>query len=360
MTAVDKQQIEIDGSLGEGGGQVLRSALTLSTLTETPVSLFNIRARRSKPGLMPQHLKAVQAVAEISKAQVTGAALHSTAITFHPGRVHSGRYKFDIGTAGAAMLVFQTVLLPLSRSNAASSITITGGTHVSQSPSFHYVDLHWLPYLNACGFDARLSLEMAGFYPQGGGRVDATIRPAAEITSLNLTRRGRLLRIYGLSAVANLPTSIADRMKRQSVLRLQKLPDLGSSPNLQIKTVTLPSPGKGAFLLLLAEFEGGRAAFCGLGELGKPAERVADEALDALLTFLDTGAAIEHQLADQLLLPLALANAPSRLAVGRISQHLLTNAEILQRFLPARVHIEGDLNAPGTVIVEPAPSDLSA
>jgi RNA 3'-terminal phosphate cyclase (ATP) len=356
MSAVNQQQIEIDGSLGEGGGQVLRSALTLSALTGVPLHLYNIRARRAKPGLAAQHLQCVQAVAEICKAEVTGAALNATTITFRPGRLRSGRYRFDIGTAGAVMLVFQTVLLPLSRAGAASSISITGGTHVPQSPSFHYIDWHWLPYLKACGYAARLSLEQAGFYPPGGGRVDAAIRPAGRITPLDLTQRGRLVRLTGLAAVANLPTTIADRMKRQAVQRLQKLPELGPHPNLQVKIANLPAASKGAFLLLLAEFEGGRAAFCGLGELGKPAERVADEAVDALLAFLPTQAASDAHLADQLLLPLALAGAPSRLSTSRVTQHLLTNTAVLQRFLPTRIHIEGDLDAPGMVIIEPTPS----
>ncbi|MCX6029317.1 MAG: hypothetical protein NT169_08445, partial [Chloroflexi bacterium] len=211
--------IEIDGSLGEGGGQVLRSALTLSTLTRQPVRLINIRARRPKPGLQPQHLAAVKAAAAISAAQVEGMFQNSTALTFAPGDVRAGDYRFDIGTAGATSLVLQTVFLPLAlasslskaeaaptppvsrawepdlQRNGSSEITLIGGTHVPWSPSFHYLDLQWLPYLRRMGFDASLELELAGFYPQGNGQVKVRIAPLTpqpwgERDSLEIGGRG--------------------------------------------------------------------------------------------------------------------------------------------------------------------------
>lgn len=346
--------MHIDGSQGEGGGQVLRSALTCSILSRQPIQITNIRANRAKPGLMAQHLKAVDAAAAISKAEVEGAYLHSKELVFNPGEIRSGRYHFDIGTAGAATLVLQTIFLPLSFASSASSITILGGTHVPWSPCFHFINLHWLPYLIQVGYDAQLTLEQAGFYPKGGGRIDATIRPVRMIQSLHLGERGDLLSIEGISAVANLHASIAERQKRQAVLRLQKAPWKSNAPNIQIKIHQLPSPTKGTLLLILAVFEGGRCCYYGLGELGKPAERVADEAVDALADFLATNGAIDQFLADQLLLPLCLAQEESLFRTSKITQHLLTNANIIQEFQIASIEVDGELNQPGLVRIKPA------
>lgn len=348
------EYLTIDGSQGEGGGQVLRSALTLSVITGRAIHITNIRSGRTKPGLRPQHLKSVDAAAAVSKAQVDGAALNATALAFSPKAIRSGRYKMDIGTAGSTSLVLQTIFLPLSLASSASSVIITGGTHVPWSPCYHYLEYHWLPYLQQMGFQAKLSLDQAGFYPPGGGRISATIRPALDIEPLNITRRGSLLRITGISAVANLKKSIADRQKRQAMRRLQSLPWGNRSPEIRIKTITLPSPVKGTFLLLLGEFERGRCCYYGLGELGKPAERVADEAVDALLAFMETDGAVDQYLADQLLLPLCLAKGESQIRTSQVTQHLLTNAAILRAFLPARIEIQGNLGASGLVRVIPA------
>ncbi len=348
----DANHIEIDGAQGEGGGQVLRSSLALSILTGKPIHLYNIRANRSKPGLMAQHLKAVDAAAAVSKAHVVGAALNSQSLSFRPNEVHSGRYRFDIGTAGAASLVLQTVFLPLSRAGAASSLSISGGTHVFWSPTFDYLDQHWLPVMHAAGYDAQADLDQAGFYPQGGGRINATIRPAGRIRPLHLTERGQLLRVRGLAGVANLDHGIAERMKRQAVQRLNKSIPWDATPELHIKVVEENAPSKGAFFMLLAEFESGRACYTAVGEPGKPAERVADEAIDSLLAFFETQAAIDPFLADQLLLPLCLANGPSELTTPRVTEHLLTNAAILQTFLPGAVKIAGELDRPGRIAVQ--------
>lgn len=348
--------IEIDGSQGEGGGQVLRSALTLSVLTGLPFHIVNIRARRSKPGLAAQHLKSIDAAAAISKAEVQGAHLGSRELCFKPGGLRSGRYKFEIGTAGATTLILQTILLPLSRASSASTVIISGGTHVPASPCYHYIELNWLPCLRQMGIDAVLNLEQAGFYPQGGGRIQAIIRPSPRIRSLNLTQRGKLLDLRGISAVANLPRSIAERQRRQALLRLQELSAPGNKIEPKIKIVELPSPVKGTMLLLMAEFETGRACYFSLGELGKPAEKVADEAVTRLAEFLDSEGAIDQHLADQLLLPMSLADGASALRTSRITSHLLTNAEIIQLFLPVKITIEGEMGASGFVRVSPQSS----
>ena len=229
--------IDIDGSSGEGGGQVLRSALALSLLTGKALHLRNIRAKRSKPGLMAQHLVCVEASAKISQAEVEGAKLGSTSLVFQPGEVRSGRYRFDIPTAGSTSLVLQTIFLPLAMVEGTSQVTISGGTHVPYAPVYHYLELQWLPHLEKIGFQVRLALEQAGFYPAGGGCIHATIRNAGKFNPLKITDRGKLLRIQGLSGVANLDIDIARRQKLQAQRRLEPI-----HRETKIQTLRLPSP----------------------------------------------------------------------------------------------------------------------
>lgn len=337
----------MDGSQGEGGGQVLRSALTLAGMTGQAMRISRIRAGRPKPGLAAQHLTAVKAIAEVCSAQVEGATPGSTSLTFIPGSPRPGTYRFDIGTAGATTLVLQTIFLPLSVAQEASTVAITGGTHVPWSPCFHYLDWHWLPVMRQAGFDARLKLKRAGFYPRGGGRIQALIRPAPRIKPLQLVERGALERIRGLSTVANLPGHIAERQRKQALRRLKSL----APADIQLASLQAPSPG--TFLLLLAEFEHTRACFFALGKKGKPAERVADEAVEALEAFLTTRAATDPYLADQLLLPLAFAGGESQVHTARISHHLRTNAAVIEAFMPGTIAIQGQPDGPGIVHITP-------
>ena len=340
--------IHIDGSQGEGGGQILRTSLALSLLTNQPFEMVNVRAGRQQPGLRPQHLASVKAAASISKADVEGATPGSTRLVFRPGEVHAGRYEFNIATAGSTCLVLQTIYLPLSKAASGSNITITGGTHAPKSPSFEYLDQHWLKTLRLLGFDIHLDLIEAGFYPQGGGKIQARIRPTPQTLELNLSQRGQLQQIRGVSAVANLDRRIAERQRNQVIHRL------GDSYRLNdIRISELPSRFKGTFLLLLADFEHSQACFFSLGALGKPAERVADEAVDALVEFLATDGAIDAYLADQLLLPLAYASSSSQLRTSRVSNHLLTNASVINTFHPNCIQIRGSYGEPGDIIIHP-------
>ncbi len=344
--------IEIDGSQGEGGGQILRSSLALSVITGQPFRIFNVRAGRKNPGLAAQHLKSIAAAAAISSAEVVGAQLGSREVLFHPHRLHSGRFRFDIGTAGATTLVLQTILFPLTQATSASSVIVTGGTHVPASPCYHYLEWNWLPLLKRIGIEIALTLEQSGFYPRGGGRVQAVVRPCSHILPLVILHRGPLLRVRGLSAIANLPLHIAERQRRQALLRLQQHPEIATKLEA-IKIAQLPSPGKGTLLLLLAEFEQGRACYFSLGELGKPAEKVADEAVDQLLAFWEGDGAIDQFLADQLLLPLSFAQGTSRLRTSQVTLHLLTNAMVIQHFLPLNIEIHGELGQAGEVLIQP-------
>lgn len=349
----------VDGSMGEGGGQVLRTSLTLSILTGRPVRLVNIRARRAQPGLRAQHLKAVEAAAAVSRARVEGAALGSQSLLFEPREICAGDFSFDIGTAGATSLVLQTILLPLSFARRPSTVALTGGTHVPWSPCFHYLDLQWLPHLRRIGFGARLSLDLAGFYPRGGGRIRAAIEPLGEPASalepLHLVDRGPLLRVHGISAVAGLDRSIAERQKRRALDRLSCL-----HSDVAIDVVDLPSASPGTLLLLLAEFERSRACACGLGARGKPAERVADEAADGLFSFLAGDGAVDSWLADQLVLPLALVPAESRVRTAAVTGHLLTVAHVVRAFLSTKIEIVGEPGHPGTVRINGALPPVAA
>lgn len=339
-----ERMVGIDGSSGEGGGQILRSALTLSALSGRPLHLVNIRAGRLKPGLMPQHLQAVKAAAAVALAEVRGADLGSRELLFTPGKLTPGRYRFDIGTAGATSLVLQTIFLPLTFAGARSSVDIRGGTHVPSSPSFHYLQWQWAPYLRRLGLDLDIHLKVAGFYPRGGGLLQAVIRPAGTLRPLQLIERGRLLRLRCLSLAAGLPLTVAERQSRRAAERLSSFREL-----LEITNELLPSVGKGTLLLLLAEFEESSACYFALGERGKPAEQVADEAVDDLLAFFATDGAVDEHLADQLALPLALASGESALRTSRITRHLVTNLEVISRFLPAEMRVEGEIDQPGTV-----------
>jgi RNA 3'-terminal phosphate cyclase (ATP) len=340
--------IRLDGAMGEGGGQVLRSALTLALLTGKAFELINVRAARPRPGLRYQHLAAVRAAAAIGGAHVEGDAIGSQALAFAPAATSPGRYRFDIGTAGATGLVLQTVALPLALARGASELTICGGTHVPWSPCFHYLDRHWRPLLARAGIPLQLQLERAGFYPVGGGLLHAVLPGGARPKAIDLARRGRLRRIRGLSAVAALPQSIAERQRARALGALRHL-----GVDVDIPVQELPGTSPGTLLLLRAECEHSAACCFALGARGKPAERVADEAAEGVLAFLATDGAVDPWIADQLLLPLAVARGSSLLRTSEVTSHLLTNAAVIRRFLPVRIGVDGSQGGAATVTIEP-------
>jgi RNA 3'-phosphate cyclase len=339
--------IEIDGNIGEGGGQVLRSALSLSLVTLQAFRMVNVRARRAQPGLKPQHLQAVRAAAAVGQAEIRGAEIASRYLEFVPKLIHRGSVEFDIGTAGSAPLVLQTLVVPLSLASGPSSVTVVGGTHVPWSPCFHYLDQSWRPLLEQAGYRLKLTLLRPGFYPRGGGSVRAEIQPVTNVRQLSLTKRGRLVSIQGLSAVARLPLSIAHRQRDQALRRLA-----GVDFEMVIDLEQWDAPSPGTVLLLLARYQHSQCCFFALGARGKRAERVADEAVDAFQSFTATDAAIDAHLADQLLLPLALADGISRFTTAKLSTHLTTNAEVIRYFLPVQIEIEGRTGEPGQVTIK--------
>ncbi|MFN2224839.1 MAG: RNA 3'-terminal phosphate cyclase [Anaerolineae bacterium] len=343
----------IDGSYGEGGGQVLRTSLALSAITGQPVRIEKIRAGRRKPGLRPQHLTAVRALAKVCDAEVEGARLNAQEVTFTP-RAHpqAGTYTFDVaqaargGSAGSVTLLFQAVALPLALAAGTSQLTLRGGTHVAWSPPFDYLKRVYLPILGRMGVQAKVNIRKWGWYPIGGGEMQATVqgRTGAAPAGLDLLERGALLRVRGLSASSNLPKHIRVRQEQSALHALR-----ASGINARLDAVDAPSKGQGTVVFLWAEFENVLAGFTSLGERGKPAERVAQEAVQDLLNFREAGGALEEHLADQLVLPLALAEGESRFTTAAVSGHLLTNAWVVNRFLPGTVRVEGAEGEPGRV-----------
>jgi RNA 3'-terminal phosphate cyclase (ATP) len=302
--------ITIDGSLGEGGGQILRSSLALSALLGRPIHINNIRQNRDKPGLARQHLAAVRAAAAICDAEVEGDQLHSRELTFRPGAVRGGEFSFDIGSAGSTTLVLQTVLYPLLlAAGERSQVTVIGGTHNPMAPTAEFLAEAFLPILRRMGAEVSLTVERPGFYPKGGGRLELQVAPCARLSPLSLAAPSPVVRREARALLCRLP----DHVARRELAVVRERLDWDESECLVVRGRAV-SPGN-ALLLLLEHADGRRTVFSSIGERGKPAERVAEQALDELERYLGEGAAVERRLADQLLLPCALAG-DSTLQIG--------------------------------------------
>jgi RNA 3'-terminal phosphate cyclase (ATP) len=323
--------LTIDGSFGEGGGQIIRSSLALSLMTGKAFRVYNVRARRDKPGLKPQHLTAVRAAAEVGHAQVDGASVGSSEFTFVPGRIASGEYHFSIGTAGATMLVLQTVLPPLMIADAPSVVTLEGGTHNKHAPPFDFLQKSFLPLINRTGPHVSIELERYGFYPPGGGRVNVYIEPRSEPERLELETRGEILDRCARALVVKLPPSIAER-------ELEVIRDyLGfADEELRVETsANALSPGN----VVMIEIRSGHLTevITSVGERGVRAEIVAERAALEAESYLTTGAPVGEHLADQLLIPLAVG-AGGSYTTGPLSLHTTTNIEIIRKFLDVEIN----------------------
>jgi RNA 3'-terminal phosphate cyclase (ATP) len=323
--------IKIDGSQGEGGGQILRTSLALSMVTGQPVRLERIRAGRKKPGLMRQHLTCVLAAAEIGSAAVRGAELGSQELEFHPGAVRAGSYRFAIGTAGSTSLVLQTVLPALLSVDGTSEIELEGGTHNPLAPPFEFLQQSFAPILRAMGATLELTLERHGFYPAGGGRLRARIQSTGTLRPVELLERGSVRQRRARVLLARLPQAVADR-------ELERVRERLGWTAAECHTVHVDGPGPGNALSLELECEHVTEVATAFGEKSVRAQAVADQAIDELRAYLASDVPVGVHLADQLLIPLALAGGGSFLTLPP-SLHTRTNAEIVQRFLPVEIAI---------------------
>lgn len=340
----------IDGSKGEGGGQILRTSLSLAALTGRPFKLINIRANRSKPGLRPQHLTAVHAAAAICQAALVGAEINSPTLEFHPqAKPQGGSYTFDVqdaaekGSAGAVTLIFQTLLWPLLFARQPSYISLHGGTHVPFSPPFHYMQNVSTRGYRSFGVKVVLGLVDWGWMPQGNGQMTAEIEPMAKLSAVKF-RHQPVETVQGLAAVTNLPGHIPHRMSRRAYNLLE---EAGFASAVQAFRGTSHAPGAGIFLWL----QTGQAGFSALGRKGLPAQNVAEQAVGDMIDFARSEAAVDYHLADQLLIPMALAHGTSVYTTNELTQHTLTNADILRQWLDVDICIEGELDEVAEVTV---------
>jgi RNA 3'-terminal phosphate cyclase (ATP) len=307
-----------------------------------------IRAGRKKPGLAAQHLACVRAAAEVSGARITGDRAGSGEVSFSPRGARGGDYRFRVRTAGSAPLVAQTVALPLAVAGGTSRARVTGGTHVPWSPSAGYLSEVWCPAVDALGLHAAASLERAGYYPKGGGELSISVRGGrAPLMPLDAAVRASLRGVDARITISRLPEEVARRCRD----RAEEL--LGANGLFaEWRTDRLPAASPGVSLELIANFGVLSAGFTSLGRKGRPAEKLAEEAVDSLVSFLRSGATVDAHLADQLVLPLALAGGVSRFTTDRISSHLATVVELARIFLPeVEIAVEGKVGEAGSVQV---------
>ena len=321
--------IELDGGVGEGGGQILRSSLTLSMITGKPFRIRRIRANRAKPGLMRQHLVAVQAAAQICGARVDGDYVGSQELLFEPGAIRAGDYQFAIGTAGSCTLVLQTVLPALLMADAPSTLRLAGGTHNPMAPPVQFLQRAYGRALADMGARIDIQLERFGFYPAGGGEVTVRVEPCPRLRPMEWMARGERRAAYAESFVAGVPGRVAQR----------ELEVVGQAMNWQddqLRNRSLPGDqGPGNVLLLTFEYEYVSEVFTAFGEKSVAAENVARHAVQCARRWLASNAAVSEYLGDQLMLPLALAGGGA-FTVDEVSLHARTNAQVIETFLPVR------------------------
>lgn len=325
--------IELDGSMGEGGGQVLRTSLSLSMITGQAFRVRNIRANRQPPGLRRQHLAAVRAAAIACDAGAVLAEVGATTLEFAPGRVAGGIYDFDIGTAGSTTLVLQTLLPALLFAGQPSIVSVSGGTHNPKAPPAEFLQRAYCGVLAAMGARVEVEVERHGFYPRGGGAITACIWPCARLRRIDLPARGKLRQAFAQVIAARLPLQVAQR-QYATVRSL-----LGWDDSQVRAALDPPADSPGNAVLLQVDSAHVTEVFSAVGERGVPAEAVAREAAHAARRYLASGAAVGEHLGDQLMLPMALAGGGSY-TLDHVSQHAITNAEVIAHFLPVTISFE--------------------
>ena len=324
--------LQLDGSRGEGGGQILRTSLALAMITGRSFQIRQIRAGRPKPGLMRQHLTAVKAAAKVCSAELEGAELKSQRLTFKPGPVRAGEFHFDIGTAGSATLVLQTVLPALMTADEPSQLTLCGGTHNTHAPPFDFLAKAFLPLLKRIGPAVTATLIRPGFFPAGGGKVVVDIQPSQSLKPLELLNGGPVVRRRATAMISRLPRHIAER----ELATIRRKLDLSEC---ETAVDEVESVGPGNVLVVEIERQHVTEVFTGFGQRGVKAEKVAAGVAREAKRYLDAGTPVDEHLADQLLLPMALAGA-GRYRTTVPTPHTTTNMETIRKFLDAAIEIE--------------------
>ena len=343
--------IEIPGDLLEGGGQIVRTALALSALTGKPVSITKIRENRPNPGLQAQHFIAAKALAAMCKAETRDLKIGSRQLSFIPHERAGGRFTFDVGTAGSIPLILQALLPAAAFAPSPVAFELTGGTDVRWSPSIDFLRLTQLPLLRKMGYEVRIQVDRRGHYPKGGGRVTANVNPPRMLTAVRWLERGELVEIDGVSHCVRLPSHVAER---QAKAAKEKLREAGfSHVNVEAETYAANqdphfSPGSG--VTLIAKFTSG--AILGsdsLGERGKPAENVGEEAATKLLKEIASGASVDKHMGDIMIPYLAVADGVSDIQISEITPHTLTNIKVAELLTEVKFTIEGKLHVPGRI-----------
>lgn len=325
-----QKAIHIDGSVGEGGGQVLRTALALSLITQKPVELINIRGKRAKPGLMRQHLTAVRAAATIGNAKVEGDEIKSQSLSFVPGKVTPGSYEFAIGTAGSTTLILQTILPVLMLADQPSRIELEGGTHNAMAPTFDFLEQVFLPILKKIGCKVNLHLERAGFYPAGGGCLVAEIKPVSKFKRVEILKRGKLVSRLATAGICNLSEEVARRELSVTAKELNL-----SKNEIKVKDYA-NAHGVGNVLSMSYHYENITEMFTAFGEKTVTSEKVAKDLVREAKRYEKADVPVGEHLADQLLLPMALAGGGTFRTLS-LSRHFTTNIEIIKKFLDIEI-----------------------
>lgn len=334
--------IEIDGSYGSGGGQVLRTAVALSAITEKPVKIFNIRAKRCNPGLRPQHLKGIEACGKLCNGRFKGLRIGSRIIEFFPGKIKGGNYDIDIGTAGSISLVLQTLVIPSLHAESEVVLNIKGGTDVRWAPTIEFFKSVFSGNLKKMGADIKSKILRVGYYPKGGGKVRVEISPCEKIKSINWVEQGGIKKIECCSFAS-------EHLKGKKVAERQAegFKETFKSAECKIKYFKTLSPGSSITAHAHCNAVMGASV---LGERKKRAEEVGKACADLLRSQLDSGACLDRWMADQILPFLAIGSG--KVSVAEITNHCLTNVWVIEKFLPVKFKIEGRLREKGIITVE--------
>jgi len=343
--------IEIDGSFGEGGGQVLRTAVALATVLSKEIHVFNIRSGRAEPGIRPQHMTGVKAAAELCSGHLEGLEVGSTEFVFKPGKLRSGNFRFDVGTAGSVTLVLQTLMPILAFAPGGVHLEITGGTDVKWSPPIDYLRLVTLPILRKISYHGDLEIVRRGHYPKGGGLVRFSTQGPSKLQPLTNDKSESITGIHGISHATALPKHVAERQATSAKKWLEeaKLP----SPSIEVEVVddrSQMSPGSG--IVLSAENQNGNTLGSdALGERGRPAEEVGSTAGKILVEEVQSGAWLDRHMGDMIVPYLVLAEGASEVSISRVTQHTRTNVKVAQWLTKTEFNLEGEIGQPGMLRV---------